>query len=143
MATIPGPRGYSDAAILAKTGKCSAEWYAILDAWDGPAQGHTKMARHLASAYGLPGWWAQMVTVRYEWERGLRREAVVPADLQTALAADPAAAARFERLTEGHRREYVEWIDEARRPETRARRIAVTIERLAAASADARSAGPR
>ena len=29
-----------------------------------------------------------------------------------------------------HRREYVEWIEEAKRPETRARRIAGTLERV-------------
>jgi hypothetical protein len=29
-----------------------------------------------------------------------------------------------------HRREYVEWVEEAKRPETRARRVAGTIERV-------------
>jgi hypothetical protein len=54
----------------------------------------------------------------------------VPEDLQAALAGDTEAAAAFERLSYTHRREYVEWITEARREETRARRIAKTVERL-------------
>jgi hypothetical protein len=54
----------------------------------------------------------------------------VPEDLQAALAGDTEAAAAFERLSYTHRREYVEWITEAKREETRARRIAKTVERL-------------
>ena len=54
----------------------------------------------------------------------------VPEDLQAALAGDTEAAAAFERLSYTHRREYVEWITEAKREETRARRITKTVERL-------------
>jgi Bacteriocin-protection, YdeI or OmpD-Associated/Domain of unknown function (DUF1905) len=46
-----------------------------------------------------------------------------PADLAAALAAEPAAGAAFERLSFTHRREYVEWVAGARRPETRRRRV--------------------
>jgi uncharacterized protein YdeI (YjbR/CyaY-like superfamily) len=56
----------------------------------------------------------------------------VPDDLADALRANPEAAAVFARLPPSHRREYLGWIDEARRPDTRARRIAGTVERLAA-----------
>src|SRR5262245_1458558 len=52
----------------------------------------------------------------------------VPEDLRAALAADPAADAAFARLSFTHRREYVEWVEEAKRLETRARRIAGTVE---------------
>ncbi|RZU48478.1 uncharacterized protein DUF1905 [Krasilnikovia cinnamomea] len=58
------------------------------------------------------------------------RVLTVPDDLATALAGDEAAAAAFERLSFSHRREYVEWITEAKRAETRARRVAQTLERL-------------
>jgi bifunctional DNA-binding transcriptional regulator/antitoxin component of YhaV-PrlF toxin-antitoxin module len=51
------------------------------------------------------------------------REVVVPADLRAALDADPEAAAAFDRLSFTHRREYVIWIEEAKREETRRRRI--------------------
>ncbi len=60
------------------------------------------------------------------------RTVEVPADLAAALAEDPAAAAAFERLSYTHRREYVEWITEAKRDETRRRRIAETPARLRA-----------
>jgi hypothetical protein len=56
----------------------------------------------------------------------------VPADLQAALAGDPEAKAAFARLSVSHRREYAEWVKEAKRPDTRQRRIAATIERVRA-----------
>ncbi len=52
-------------------------------------------------------------------------------DLAQALKANPAAKARWDELSYTHRKEYVQAIEDARRPETRARRIAKTIERLA------------
>jgi hypothetical protein len=58
------------------------------------------------------------------------REIDVPLDLADALAGDSAAAATFDRLSFSHRREYVQWITEAKRPETRARRVAGTLDRL-------------
>jgi hypothetical protein len=139
----PGPRGVSDATVRKNTGRSWAEWFAILDAWDAPSQGHTRSARHLVEMHGVSGWWAQTVTVRYEWERGLRYETVVPDDLRAALDACHTASAHVEQLTDTHRREYVEWIEEATKPEKRTRRIAGTVERLAAAPAGAASSGPR
>jgi hypothetical protein len=58
------------------------------------------------------------------------REVEVPEDLAAALAADAAAAAAFERISYTHRREYVEWVAEAKRPETRRRRVDETVARL-------------
>jgi Bacteriocin-protection, YdeI or OmpD-Associated/Domain of unknown function (DUF1905) len=60
------------------------------------------------------------------------REIAVPPDLAEALAEEPAAAGTFDRLSFSHRREYVQWITEAKRPETRARRVADALERLRA-----------
>lgn len=48
----------------------------------------------------------------------------LPDDFAKALAANPAARKAYEGFPPGHRREYLEWILEARRAETRARRIA-------------------
>jgi uncharacterized protein YdeI (YjbR/CyaY-like superfamily) len=56
--------------------------------------------------------------------RPARPEAEVPDDLRAALAARPAAAATFAAFPPGQRREYVDWITEAKRSETRARRLA-------------------
>lgn len=55
-----------------------------------------------------------------------------PAALQAALRLSTKSSANWKTLPPGHRREYVEWITEAKRPETRQRRIATTIEWLAA-----------
>lgn len=61
------------------------------------------------------------------------REAMAeaPPDLAEALRAGGAASA-FARLPPSHRREYLEWIGEAKRPATRERRIRSTVERLLA-----------
>jgi uncharacterized protein YdeI (YjbR/CyaY-like superfamily) len=54
----------------------------------------------------------------------------VPEDLAAALAADHAAKKAFESMSFTHRREYVEWVEEAKRAETRKRRIAATVARV-------------
>jgi uncharacterized protein YdeI (YjbR/CyaY-like superfamily) len=51
-------------------------------------------------------------------------------DVIEALRANPAALSVFEGLPPSHRKEYLVWIDEAKRDETRKRRIAGMIERL-------------
>lgn len=53
-----------------------------------------------------------------------------PQDLLAALEAAPAAKAKFDALPPSHRREYVRWIEEAKREPTRRRRIAQSIEKL-------------
>lgn len=73
-----GPRGISADAVQAKTGKGWEEWFAILDGFNVPEHGHTLAAKHLRDEHGVAPWWAQAVTVRYEWERGLRTEPGVP-----------------------------------------------------------------
>ena len=60
------------------------------------------------------------------------REVGVPADLAAALAADPQAAASFERMAFTHRKEYARWIAEAKRTETRQRRVAQAVEMIRA-----------
>ena len=54
---------------------------------------------------------------------------VVPDDLGAALDAAPRARAHFEAFPRSVRRSILEWIVQARRPETRARRVAETAER--------------
>ena len=51
----------------------------------------------------------------------------VPADLKAALAKRPAAASKFAAMSPSHKREYVEWITDAKAAETRARRVAQTV----------------
>jgi hypothetical protein len=58
---------------------------------------------------------------------------VVPDDLANALSKSRAAQAAFERLSPAHKREHVKHVLDAKQAETRARRIAKTIEALASA----------
>jgi uncharacterized protein YdeI (YjbR/CyaY-like superfamily) len=58
-------------------------------------------------------------------------ELPTPDDLRAALDAQPKAAATFDSFPPSCRREYVEWVTEAKRPETRAKRLAQTVEWLA------------
>lgn len=59
------------------------------------------------------------------------RKLAVPPDLKAALTKNKKAAATFEKFSYSHRKEYVEWITEAKRPETRTKRLATTLEWLA------------
>jgi hypothetical protein len=56
----------------------------------------------------------------------------VPDDLARALATHASARKRFDSLSYSHRREHAQWVAEAKKPETRARRIARVIELLRA-----------
>jgi hypothetical protein len=58
------------------------------------------------------------------------REVEVPAALTAALEGDPEARAAFEALAYAHRKEYARWVDEAKREETRTRRVAQALEML-------------
>ncbi len=52
------------------------------------------------------------------------------ADIIEALKASPAAHAKYQALPPSHKDEYVKWIGEAKKPETRSRRIAGMITKL-------------
>lgn len=54
----------------------------------------------------------------------------VPAELKKAFKTEKEAKAFFEKLSYTHQREYVMWINEAKREETRQNRIAKTVEML-------------
>jgi len=60
------------------------------------------------------------------------REVTVPGDLAAALAHDDTARATFDGLSYTHRKEWVRWIEEAKKAETRATRLAKTVESLRA-----------
>jgi uncharacterized protein YdeI (YjbR/CyaY-like superfamily) len=62
--------------------------------------------------------------------RTAKKPLPVPADLRAALLKSAKARKWFESIPPSHRREYIEWITEARREETRKRRLATTIEWL-------------
>jgi Bacteriocin-protection, YdeI or OmpD-Associated/Domain of unknown function (DUF1905) len=60
------------------------------------------------------------------------REVDLPADLAAALAADQEAGTAFERMAFTHRKEYVRWVTEAKRDETRQRRVQQAVEMIRA-----------
>ena len=55
----------------------------------------------------------------------------VPQDMRAAIDANAAAKACFDTFPPSARRDYVEWITEAKRDETRAKRLAQAVEWLA------------
>lgn len=58
------------------------------------------------------------------------RPVIVPNDLRRALAESPRALLAFDKLPPSHQREHLSFIGDAKKPETRARRIAQTLEAL-------------
>ena len=62
----------SEAKVLERTGQPLGHWFAVLDAFDAKAKGHTAAARHLGEAHGVDGWYSQGITVAYERLHGLR-----------------------------------------------------------------------
>jgi len=58
------------------------------------------------------------------------REVDMPQALVRALARDPAAKAAFEALAFTHRKEYARWVGDAKRQETRERRVTQALEML-------------
>ena len=58
------------------------------------------------------------------------RVVTVPAELKRAFKANPQAKAAFGKLSFTHQKEYVNWISEAKKAETRVRRISKTMEML-------------
>lgn len=59
------------------------------------------------------------------------RIVTLPEDVAELVEANPDAAATWESLSPSRRKEYAIWIAEAKRPETRQRRVEETVARLA------------
>jgi hypothetical protein len=100
-------------------------WRTTPGVYDG--EGLVVVNRAVKGASGVDA--GDRVRVRMELDTEPRTVAV-PRDLAAALAADPAAKTAFAAMSFTHRREYVEWVEEAKRPETRSRRIASTVDRV-------------
>jgi len=58
------------------------------------------------------------------------REVEVPEALASALGEDAEARAAFDRMAYTHRKEYARWVEEAKRDETRQRRVAQALQML-------------
>ena len=64
-------------------------------------------------------------------EKKKPQKLVVPVELQRALKTNKKAATVFEKFPPSHKREYAQWISEAKGEDTRARRVATAIEWIA------------
>ncbi|MBI4286437.1 MAG: DUF1905 domain-containing protein [Chloroflexi bacterium] len=69
------------------------------------------------------------VTVELDIDRE-PRTVELPAELVEALGASPEAKAFFDKIPYSHKKEYVDFITEAKKPETRRKRVAKSIEML-------------
>ena len=63
-------------------------------------------------------------------KKAKKPEVAIPEDLAAALKRNKKARATFEDFSPSHRREYVDWITGAKREETRAKRLATTLQWL-------------
>jgi uncharacterized protein YdeI (YjbR/CyaY-like superfamily) len=59
-----------------------------------------------------------------------KKELVIPSYFTAALKKNPKAQATFEKFSYSHKKEYVEWVTEAKREETRNQRLATALDWL-------------
>jgi bacteriocin resistance YdeI/OmpD-like protein/uncharacterized protein DUF1905 len=85
------------------------------------------LRRSNREAAGLEG--GETLDVRLDLDEA-PREVEPPADLVKALQAAPPAWDRWQALSFSHQREYVEWIDQAKKADTRVRRLADAAQRI-------------
>ncbi len=85
--------GITDEAMIRGTGKPLSEWFPLLDAWGASEHKHTEIARWLVNEHGVPGWWAQSVTVAWERARGIRVLHQDPAGFSISVSKTVAATA--------------------------------------------------
>jgi hypothetical protein len=69
--------------------------------------------------------------IRVPRVRKAARPVTVPADLAAALKKNAKARRGYDALSASHKREYIEWITEARSDDTRGRRLAQAMEWMA------------
>jgi uncharacterized protein YdeI (YjbR/CyaY-like superfamily) len=130
-------------------GMAAFKAHATFGLWQASAVlGETGSEREAMGQYGrltsiddLPAEEELKATIRRAAEHAQRRqprpkkppkpELEAPPELQSALDANPAARATFDAFSPSARRDYVEWVVESKRPETRDKRIAQAVEWMA------------
>jgi len=68
-------KGYKDIkkeVIIKRTKKDFNEWWRILDKFNVKKNGHKEAVKHLAIKYKINPWWAQVIVIRYEYEKKFR-----------------------------------------------------------------------
>ncbi|MDO9086672.1 MAG: YdeI/OmpD-associated family protein [Anaerolineaceae bacterium] len=71
----------------------------------------------------------EVVHVKVELDNR-QREVSIPEDVQLALKENPPTNEKFQKLAFTHQKEYMRWIEDAKRPETRQRRVEKMIQEL-------------
>jgi uncharacterized protein YdeI (YjbR/CyaY-like superfamily) len=108
--------------------------------WSQPNK--ERVRRLLETGLMAPPGLARVETAQADgsWEMLDRVEALeIPADLEAALTATTGAAQGFSAMAPSLQKQYLYWVLSAKRPQTRAKRIAA----VAQAAAEGRSSGPR
>jgi hypothetical protein len=96
-------------------------------AMGGPAC--VPLSKRNREAAGLEG--GETLDVRLDLDTE-KREVTLPVDLRKALSAVAGGLERWRALSYTHQREHVEAIEDAKKPETRARRIAAAVKKVVA-----------
>jgi len=101
----------------------------------GPLRDITKLS-DLPPDKTLKRWLREAATLNEQGVKAPRtakpkKELIVPRELKGALSKNKKAAAAFERFPPSHKREYAEWISDAKRADTRQRRVSAAIEWIA------------
>lgn len=78
--------GVSDASIRRNTGRGFRDWLRILDEWGAKDRKHGEIAAYLQEEHGVPGWWAQTVTVGWERARGVRAKYQTASGFQVSVS---------------------------------------------------------
>jgi hypothetical protein len=84
-----------DAVVVEHTGRTWDQWCGVIDGWPGHRDGHAAVATWLQDEHGLPGWWAQSVTVGWERLTGRRlphqmADGTFTANRSATITIDPA-----------------------------------------------------
>jgi len=69
--TLQAERETSEAAVRRETGKGWQEWFALLDAFGGPAKGRRELGNHLQADLKVDPWWSSTLIIEYENARGV------------------------------------------------------------------------
>jgi uncharacterized protein YdeI (YjbR/CyaY-like superfamily) len=112
---------YRDAIATGKEGQAMGQFGRIASLDDLPDDGAMEAQVREAMALIDSGAFAKREN------KARKPEMEVPAALAEALARDPAAAAHFDAFSPSQRREYSEWIADAKREATRDKRLADAI----------------
>ena len=124
--------GWIDAVAGRLDEQRSLQWFAPRRSRSGWARSNKeRVERLIAAGQMLPAGLAAIEEAKRNGTWTLLDDVenlVVPADLAAALDADPVARKHWDAFSRSPRRAILEWIAQAKRPETRAKRIADTAE---------------